>query len=627
MTTRAMPGIDRRTLMKLTAGSAVAALIPAGARAAAGIEATGLHGLSVFGDLSYPPDFTHFAYVRPDAPKGGRMSFRPPDWAYNQNPQTFNTLHSFVLKGDAPPRMEMTFTRLMTRAWDEPDAVYGELAEIVDILEDGNLYRFHLRPTAVHHDGTPITAEDVAFSLTILKEKGHPLVSQTIEEMAGVEAEDERTALVRFSGKQTRKLPLIVADLPIFSKAWWDGRDFSASTLEVPLGCGPYKVGNFQAGRYIEYERVRDWWGNEVPSAVGRNNFDRIRVDFYRDRTVAFEAFKKGNTRIFETFVAKTWATGFDFPAFHEKKVVKKEFPDFRPAGAQGWFFNTRRAKFADPRTREAIGLAFDFEWTNTNLFYGSYVRTESFFENSPMKAEGAPSADELGLLEPFRDSLPEEVFGEPWTPPVSDGSGRDRSQLRRAVQLLTEAGWTRRDGALVDKGGNALTIEFMTNAPTFERVLQPYLDNLRLIGVPASIRLVDAAQYQARLDGFDFDAVGRRFALDATPGEGIRQLWSSRSAGIDGSNNLAGIREPAIDALVEKLIHAKNREAMTVVGRALDRVLRAGRYWVPNWYKPVHTIALWDEYGWPETKPRYEFPVETTWWYDEEKAARLDSQ
>ena len=442
MTTPIPPGIDRRTLMKLTAGTAVAALLPAGARAARAAEATGLHGLSVFGDLGYPPDFKHFSYVRPDAPKGGRMSFRPPNWAYNQNPQTFNTLHSFVLKGDAPPRMELTFTRLMTRAYDEPDAVYGELAETVDVLEEGNLYRFHLRPNAVHHDGTPLTAEDVAFSLNILKEKGHPLVSQTIEEMTGAEAADDRTALVRFSGKHTRKLPLIVADLPIFSKAWWDGRDFTASTLDVPLGCGPYKVAGFQAGRYIEYERVEDWWGNDVPSAVGHNNFDRIRVDFYRDRTIAFEAFKKGNTRIFETFVAKTWATGFDFPAFHAKKVVKKEFPDLTPAGAQGWFFNTRRAKFADPRTREAIGALPSISNGPTPTSSLAAIGAPSpSSRTAPMKAMGPPDAAELELLEPFRDSLPAEVFGEPWTPPVTDGSGRDRSLLRRR-RSAPDRGW-----------------------------------------------------------------------------------------------------------------------------------------------------------------------------------------
>lgn len=616
-------GVDRRDLLRLSAATALASALPLAPNA---LAAPARHGLSVFGDLKYPPDFSHFDYVAADAPKGGAIRFRPPSWLYNQNPSTFNTLNGFVLKGEAPPRIELTFASLMVRALDEPDAVYGLAAEGVTTSDDRRSYRFTLRDNAAFHDGTPITANDVAFSLLTLKRHGHPLLSQTIAEMTGVDAAGPNEVVVRFSGKQTRQLPLFVAVLPIFSKAWWAGRDFSAATLETPLGSGPYRLGKFETGKFIELDRVADWWGRDLPVAAGHFNFDRIRIDFFRDRTIAFEAFKKGNVRFHEDFYSKVWATGYDFPAHNDGRVKKREFPDDRPAGAQGWFFNMRRRKFADPRTREAIGLAFDFEWSNKNLFYGLYQRTHSFFENSEMKAAGIPGIAELALLEPFRDDLPDDVFGEPWTPPVSDGSGRDRKLLHRASDLLAEAGWVRRDGVLHDADGTPFEIEFLTNSPSFERIIQPFIGNLRRLGVQGSIRLVDASQFQSRLDGFDFDMVGRRFALSATPGEGVRQYWSSTAADTQGSANLAGIRHPAVDALIEKMIHAESRERMTIAARALDRVLRAGRYWVPNWFKPVHTVAMWDEFGWPEKKPRYEFPVETTWWYDKNKAERLDS-
>jgi len=622
--TRRLGTISRRGVLRLSAGAALAGALPISRPALASEDTR--HGLSVFDDLKYPANFSYFDYVDPEAPQGGTLRFGPPSWAYNQNPNTFNTLNGFVLKGEAPPRIELTFTSLMTRAVDEPDAVYCLAARSVGIEEAGNAYRFALREEARFHDGTPVRAEDVVFSLTTLKAHGHPLLSQTIKEMSGVEAADPGTVIVRFSGKQTRQLPLYVATLPIFSKAWWDGRDFAAATLEAPLGSGPYKLGKFEVGKFIELDRVADWWGNDLPVVKGHFNFARIRIDFFRDRTIAFEAFKKGDVRFHEDFFSKVWATGYDFPAHNDGRVKKREFPDNRPAGAQGWFFNTRRQKFADPRTREAIGLAFDFEWSNANLFFGLYQRTHSFFENSEMMATGLPGPEERALLEPFRDTLPAEVFGEPWLPPVSDGSGRDRRLLRQADTLLREAGWARRDGLLHGPDGKPFEIEFLSNSPAFERILQPYIGNLRRLGVTGSIRLVDASQYQSRLDGFDFDVVGRRFALSATPDEGVRQYWSSAAADTPGSSNLAGIKHPAIDALIEKMIHATSRAEMTFAARALDRVLRAGRYWVPNWYKPVHTVAMWDEFGWPDKKPRYDFPVETTWWYDKEKAAKLDS-
>lgn len=615
--------ISRRTVLSAGAASALAPLfsgiVPRGA-VAASPNGGEHHGLSVFGDLKYGVDFSHFDYLALDAPKGGKIAFTAPSWAYNQNPQTFNSFNSFILKGDAPPRMELCFASLMVRAFDEPDAVYGLVARSVSVSEDGNRYTFFLRPEARFHDGSPLTAEDVAFSLMLLKDKGHPLISQTVREMISAKALSSDAVEVTFSGKQTRQLPMTVSLLPVLSKRYYETQDFTRTTLEPPLGCGPYRVGRHEQGRYVEYERVEDWWGRDLPVARGAFNFDVIRLEFFRDRQIAFEAMKKGALTFYEEFVSKSWATEYDFPARNEGKVIKTTFPDDRPAGAQGWFFNTRLEKFSDPRTREAIGLAFDFEWTNETLFYGLYKRTNSFFENSEMMATGLPSEAELALLEPLREQLPAGVFGEVWSAPVSNGSGQDRGLLRRATQLLNDAGWKRDGKRLVNAAGDPLEIEFLSNSPSFERVIQPFVKNMKLIGVEARFRLVDPAQYQARMNDFDFDVVGRRYALDATPGEGIRQYWGSEAAGNAGSANLAGINDPAIDTLIEKIIHAESRQAMTVACRALDRVLRASHYWVPNWYKASHTVAYWDRFGFPPEKPRYDFPVETTWWIDKNK-------
>lgn len=613
--------LSRRSVLKLSAASALAACLPS-ARALAAAERR--HGLSVFGDLKYGPEFTAFDYVDASAPKGGRFVFTAPSWAYNQNPQTFNSFNSFILKGDAPPRMELCFDTLMVRAFDEPDAMYGLVAESVEILDGGNTYVFHLRGEARFHDGSPLTAEDVAFSLMTLKEKGHPQIQQTIGELESAEALDPARVAVRFSGRHSRQLPLVVAALPILSKAYYTTYDFAQSTLTPPLSSGAYKVGKYEVGRYIEYHKVKDWWGADLPATRGHGNFDVIRLEFFRDSQVAFEAFKKGAITYQEEFSSKRWATEYTFPALDEGRVKRAEFPDDRPSGAQGWFFNTRRQKFADPRIRRAIGLAFDFEWSNASLFYGLYTRTNSFFENSDMMATAEPSAAELALLEPYRDSLPAEVFGPAAMAPVSDGSGQDRTLLREANSLLAEAGCKRDGSVLRLPDGKAFEIEFLSNTPAFERITLPFIKNLERLGIKAAFRLVDPSQYQARLNDFDFDVCGRRYALDATLSESIRQFWGSKAAETPGSSNLAGISNPAIDALIEKAIFAPTREEMTVAARALDRCLRAGYYWVPQWYKPVHTVAMWDVFGMPARPPAYEFPVETTWWFDEAKAAAI---
>ncbi len=583
-----------------------------------------LHGLSVFNELKYGPDFQNFSYVKADAPKGGRIVFTAPSWQFNQNATTYNTFNSFILKGDAPPRMEMCFDSLMVRALDEPDAIYGLVAESVEISADGKVYTFQLRPEAKFHDGSALKAEDVAFSLTTLKASGHPLISQTIREMDKAEAVDDTHVAVTFTGYQTRQLPLFVAQLPIFSMRYYTRYNFDQSTLTPPLSSGPYRVGAHEVGRYVEYQRVEDWWADDLPVAKGQNNFDVIRIEFFRDRTAAFEGFKKGVLTYQEEFTSKTWATEYNFPAIVEGKVKKTEFPDHTPSGAQGWFFNTRREKFADPRVREAIGYAFDFEWANKSLFYGLYKRTQSFFANSVMEAHGKPSKAELALLDPFKDKLPASVFGDAIKAPVSDGTGFDRKLLREAARLLKEAGCTRDGSTLLTPTGDPFTLEILDNSPAFGRITQPFIGNLERLGIKATSRMVDGAQYQERLNTFDFDICTRRFSMSPTLDDDAWHMWGSQAASTQGSNNLAGINDPVVDALIRTALAAKTREDMDTAAHALDRVLRSGFYWVPHWYKDTHTVAFWDEFGYPDKMPDYAFPIESLWWFDSDKAKAI---
>ncbi len=588
-------------------------------------SSTRLHGLSAFGDLKYPPGFDHFDYANPYAPPGGTFNFSPPNWQFNQNVMTVNTLNTFIAKGDAPPRMELCFDSLMAGALDEPDAVYGLLAESVEISEDRNTFTFHLRPEARFHDGSPLTADDVAFTYKLFKEKGHPSLLLPLSELEDVRAVDKHTAKLTFSGKQSDRLILTVVQFPIVSKTHFESHPFDSSEMRAPMGSGAYRVGRVSAGLSIEYNKVDDYWGRDLPINRGLAHFSRIRIDFYRDRQAAFEAFKKGDVSYRQEFTSKTWATEYDFPAIREGKVIKREFPsELRPA-MQAWAVNTRRNRLADRRVREAINLCFDFEWTRQNMFYGSYTRSQSLFERSPYRAEGLPSEAELTLLESLPGDVPEEAFGEAVTLPQSDGSGRDRELLARAVKLLREAGWKREDGFFRNASGNPLTLEIMVNAPVFVRVDTPFMENMRAIGIDASIRLVDAAQYQARLTEFDFDMVGVAFSFSATPTEDqLAQFFHSSAAKLPGSRNLPGTADPAIDALISAAGKAGDRETLTVVMRALDRVLRARLDWIPNWHAANHRAAFWDMFGFDEPKPDYGFPVETLWWFDEAKARAI---
>jgi microcin C transport system substrate-binding protein len=624
--------LSRRDALGLGIGALSVPWLPRVAAANGEVASGDIHGLSVFGDLKYPADFHHFDYVNPLAPKGGLFSTIPTSRLNNQSYFTFNSLNAFILKGEGACGMELTFATLMVRAGDEPDAVYGQVAKSVQISSDKLTYRFTLRPEARFHDGAKLTAHDAAFSLTTLKQKGHPLIIVQMRDMVKAEALDDATLVVTFAEKRARDVPLYVATMPIFSKAYYATKAFDESTLDAPLGSGPYKVGKFEVNRYIEFERVKDWWGADLAVSRGQFNFDVVRLEFYRDRDVAFEGFTSKNYLYREEFTSRIWATRYDFPAIKDGRVKREVVPDQAPAGAQGWFMNTRRKQFKDARVREALICAFDFEWTNKNIMYGAYARTVSPFQNSDMVATGRPSPEELKLLEPFRGKVPEEVFGEPFLPPVSDGSGQDRTLLRKGSQLLSDAGLVVKDGKRLLPDGDVFKIEFLLDEPSFLPHHAPFIKNLGTLGIEATLRQVDAVQYRARVEDFDFDITTERPPIAATPGDSMRPIFSSQAAATKGSYNLAGIADPVIDALLEKILAADSRVELTTACRAFDRVFRAGRYWVPHWYRANHPLAYWDVFGHPKPLPRYQMEnysssvgERTLWWYAADKAAKLD--
>jgi microcin C transport system substrate-binding protein len=615
--------ISRRGALVLVGGAFAAGA--AGGAGPARADDAARHGISAFGDLKYPADFHHFGYVDPNAPKGGIFSQIGPGRQFNQSFQTFNSLNSYILRGDAAQGMEWTFASLMARSGDEPDAMYGLAAQSVRVSDDGLSYQFTLRTQTKFHDGTPLAAHDVVFSLETLKEKGHPIITQLLRDFKGAEAPDSATVVARFAEKRGRDVPLFVAGLPIFSRAYYSKQPFDQSTLDVPLGSGPYKVGKFEPGRFIEYDRVKDWWGADLPVARGQNNFDILRYEYYRDRDVGFEGFTAKSYLFREEFTSRTWATRYDFPAVRDGRVKRDILPDDTPSGAQGWFINTRRAKFKDRALREALIDAFDFEWTNKTLMYGSYQRTHSVFQNSRMMAKGVPGPDEIALLEPFRGKVPDEVFGEPYVPPVTDGSGQDRTWLRHGSQLLSNAGFVIKNGKRVSPAGEPVTFEFLIDEPTFQPHHMPYIKNLAILGIDATLRVVDPVQYRTRVDDFDFDITVERFNFSETPGDSLRTYFSSQAAKTKGTQNLAGISDPAVDALIDIIIAAKSRPELVTAARALDRIIRAGRYWIPHWYKASHWLAYWDVFSHPPGKPHYSRGAPETWWYDRDKAAKLD--
>jgi microcin C transport system substrate-binding protein len=615
--------ITRRRVLEAGGALAGVAALPRLAPPAAAQDAE-VHGLSTFGELSLPADFPHFAYVNPKAPKGGQITLQIKRAGGNQSFDTFNTLNTFVLQGDGAAGMDACFDSLMAGSGDEPGALYGLLAKSVAISADKLTYRFRLRPEAKFHDGSRVTAGDVAFSMNLLKSKGHPSFRLILNELVSAKAEGDDIVVVQLSSKRSRDLHLVVAGLPVFSEKYWSTRNFEASTLEPPLGSGAYKVGRFEQGRFIEFERVPTYWGKDLPVNLGTNNFDKIRWEYFRDRQVAFEGFKSGVITFQEEFTSRIWATGYDFPALNEGKVRKEALQKTEPVGSQGWVYNLRLEKFADPRIREALGLAFDFEWTRKTIMFGAYQRMTSYFENSDSKAVGKPSPEELKLLEPFRGQVPDEVFGEPWLPPVSDGSGSDRNLLRQADEMLRAAGCKRENNVLKLPNGQPFEIEFLDREPSLQPHTQPFQANLKRLGINAFSRLVDPAQYQRRLDDFDFDIISRALGGSSIPSDSLRIVYGSEAAKTRGSRNSGGIASPAIDAMIERVGRADSYAEVVIAAKCLDRLLRAGRYWIPMWWNDKEWLAYWDMYDRPATKPKFSSGAPGIWWYDPEKAKKI---
>jgi microcin C transport system substrate-binding protein len=579
-----------------------------------------MHGLAMHGDLKYPPDFKNFDYVNPNAPKGGSVTLSAIG--------TYSSFNPYILKGVAAAGIGNVFETLTEGSQDEAFSEYGLLAESVQMPEDRSWVAFTLRPQARWQDGKPVSVDDVIFSLNILKEKGTPFFRAYYKDVVKAEKTGERTVKFTFAPtEENRELPLIIGQLPILPKHYWESRQFDQTTLEPPLGSGPYKISAFEPGRSVTYERVKDYWGKDLPIRKGRNNFDTLRYDYYRDATVAIEAFKAGEYDFRAENASKAWATGYDSPALQAGLFKKVEIKNELPTGMQGLAFNLRKDIFKDRHVREALGYAFDFEWTNQNLFYGQYARTKSYFSNSELASSGLPSPDELKILEPLKDEIPPEVFTQEFKPPTTDGSGNNRANLQKAQQILKAAGWSVKDGMLQnDQTRKHMAFEILLSSPDFERIMLPYAKNLERLGVQVSVRTVDTAQYQRREDEFDFDAVIATFGESLSPGNEQRDFWGSQSADEQGGRNVIGIKDPAIDKLVELVIGAPDRPALITRTHALDRVLLWNHFVVPQWHIQAFRVAYWDKFGRPETSPKYALGFDD-WWVDPEKDKALKAR
>ena len=600
--------IGARALLALVLSVLVAAA-PAARAPAAAAEGGPRHGISLYGDLKYPPDFTHFDYVNPDAPKGGTLRLSATDG--------FDSLNPWIVRGRPADGIAGIYESLTTKSEDEPSSEYGLIAKTIEVAPDQSWVLFTLRPEARWHDGRPITAEDVVWSFETLRDKGMPLYRFYYQNVAKAEVLAPDRVKFTFDAPGNRELPVIMGELPVLPKHHYADRKFDSTSMDPPLGSGPYRVAAVDPGHSITYERVPDHWARDLPVNRGRYNFDRVRIDYYRDQIVAFEAFKGRRFDAWMENSARQWATAYDVPQVRDGRIVREVLPVERTEPMQGFFMNVRRPLFADRRVRQALGLAFDFEWANRNLFHDQYVRTSSYFENSELAAKGAPDADELALLEPFRDRLPAEVFGPAYAAPTSDGSGADRENLRAARALLAEAGWTVKDRKLVGPDGTPMRIEILLDNPQFERIVAPYVQNLARLGIEATQRTVDSAQYQNRLDEFDYDMTVGVVAQSLSPGNEQRNYWTSASAKQKGSRNLMGISDPVVDALVEKVIFAPDRRSLVVACRALDRVLTWGHYLVPHWHFKGLRLATWNRFARPEHGPRYGYGFWETWWVD----------
>ncbi len=582
------------------------------------------HGISAFGDLKYSADFTHWDYVNPNAPKGGTFSARGTGAS-----GTFDSLNAFILKGEPAQGLGLLYDSLLIGSADEADSAYGLVAETLEYPEDRSWVIFNMRPEATFADGAPITADDVVFSFNILVEKGHPAYRIRYADFDTVEALGPHRVKFTFKdGVPTRDLPATAGGISILPRHYYDNVDFAESTMTPPVGSGAYVVADAQPGRSITYCRNPDYWGQALAVNVGTYNFECIIYEYFADRTAAFEALKSGEYLFHEEYYSKIWATEYNFPSLERGWVIREEITDGRPSGTQGYWINLRREKFADPRVREALGKLFNFEWSNETLFYGIYQRTDSFWENSPMQAEGVPDGEELAVLEPFRDQLPETVFSqEPFTPPVYRPTRLDRKALREAKALMADAGYSLIDGLYHDAEGKRLTIELIDDSPAFERINTPFVDNLRKAGFDAKYIQVDSAQMEQRQEDFDYDITPGRLVMSLSPGLELRQLLGSAGAAEKGTLNLSGLADPVVDALIEKIIEAPDRPTVEARVRALDRVLRSKHIWIPQWYGGTHKLAYWDIFGRPEIKPPYSRAVMATWWIDQAKLDKLKAE
>lgn len=567
-----------------------------------------LHALSPFGDLKYPETFRYMEYTWPGAPKGGISR--------QHEVGTFDSLNGFILKGTAAAGIGVIYDTLLEASDDEPFSRYGLLAERVMVAPDLKSVSFRLRPQAKWNDGEPVTAEDVVFTFNLLMEKGHPSYRTYYQDVDRVEVTGEREVTFYLKTSENRELPLILGELPILPEHFWKDKDFTkAGTDVIPLGSGPYRIGAFKPGKFIRYERVKDYWGIDLPINRGRHNFDTISVDYYRDATVALEAFKAGAYDFRLENVARDWARAYDFPALREGRAKKETIPHAIPTGMQAFVFNTRKPIFQDARVREALNYAFDFEWANRTLFYSLYTRNQSYFSNSFYAAAGLPSDLELELLNPLKAEVPEQVFTTAYHTPTSDGNGINRENLLHARDLLQQAGWVVKDGILVnEKTGAPFTFQILLSAPTFERVAAPFLKHLRRLGIQATMRTVDASQYQKRLQNYDYDMVMHVFAQSLFPGNEQIAYWHSSRADIPGGVNIAGIKNPAVDRLVEEVVRAKDQASLIAATRALDRVLLWNWYVIPNWHSRNFRIAYWDKFGRPKKAPIFNIGLDT-WW------------
>lgn len=574
------------------------------------------HATAIHGQPKYGPNFNHFDYVNPNAPKGGTLR--------KHTIGTYDSLNPFIVKGLPAAGMGLLFDTLTYQSADEASSEYGLIAETIEVPHDYKWVAYTLREEARFHDGTPLSAEDVVFSFELLTTRGSPHYRNYYQSVESVEILGPRKVRFNFNEGMNRELPAIVGQLPVLSKAYWSGRQFEKTSLDPPLGNGPYQIESLEPGRSITWRRVPDYWAANLPVRAGKFNFDKIRYDYYRDRTVALEAFKGGEYDLRQEHTSKFWATGYEGPALRDGLIKKVTIKHERPTGMQGFFFNIRRTKFSDPRVREALSYAFDFEWSNQHLFYGAYARTKSYFSNSPLASSGMPSAEELEILQPYRGRIPEEVFEKPYAPPRTDGSGNIRSNLRKAAVLLKSAGWSVIDGLLTNTtSGERLELEMLLSSPSYERIVLPFKKHLARLGVKTTVRVVDAAQYYKRIEERDFDITTLVVPQSLSPGNEQRDFWGSAAADERGSMNYSGIKNPVIDELIELLISAPDYETLVVRTQALDRVLLWNFYVIPNWHIQSFRVAYWNKFERPAITPKYRLDIHT-WWEDTQKANDL---